>query len=258
VEWVEAFYARQDELLGVYTGDMADDGIRRAASIARLAGAGRKRVLELGAGGGRAAAATADLGHDVVAVELVPTAAEHARRLAEREREGSLSVIRGDFYEVEPGGGFDVVCYWDGFGVGSDADQRRLLRRVRGWLAAGGCALLDVNTPWYWAGAAGRELRWGEAARRYGFDADGCRLLDRWWSVGAEGGAVTQSLRCYSPADLRLLLEGTGLVLDSLEPGGAVDARSGRFIERVPPGRAMQYLAKLVPASRPPQPHPSG
>jgi SAM-dependent methyltransferase len=248
VEWAKTFYARQDELLGVYTGAMADDGRRRAAAVDRLAGAGRKRVLELGAGGGQAAAAAADLGHDVVAVELVPAAAAHARRLAEQRRAGSLTVVCGDFYAVEPGGPFDVVCYWDGFGLGADADQRRLLRRVRGWLAAGGCALLDVNTPWYWAGAAGRELRYGAVARRYGFDAAGCRLLDRWWRVGAEGEAVTQSLRCYSPADLRLLLEGTGLALAAVEPGGAVEDDGGRFVDRVPLGRAMQYLAKLVPA----------
>ena len=78
MDWVKTFYARQDELLGVYTGDMADDGRRRAAAIGRLAGDGPKRVLELGAGGGQAAAATTDLGHDVVAVELVSAAAEHA------------------------------------------------------------------------------------------------------------------------------------------------------------------------------------
>lgn len=248
MDWVKTFYARQDELLGVYTGDMADDGRRRAAAIGRLAGDGPKRVLELGAGGGQAAAATTDLGHDVVAVELVSAAAEHASRLANDRRTGSLTVISGDFYEVEPGGRFDVVCYWDGFGVGTDADQRRLLRRVRNWLDAGGCALLDVNTPWYWASAAGREMRFGEVARRYGFDAEECRMLDRWWPVGAEGAAVTQSLRCYSPADLRLLLEGTGLTLASVEPGaGMMEDDSGRFVDQVPLDRAMQYIATLVP-----------
>ena len=38
------------------------------------------------------------------------------------------------------------------------------------------------------------------------------------WRVGQEDGAVTQSLRCYSPADLRLLLEGTGLSVVDAEP----------------------------------------
>jgi hypothetical protein len=76
-----------------------------------------------------------------------------------------------------------------------------------------------LDTTWYWAGAAGREMRFGEVTRRYEFDADECRLLDRWWLVDTEHEEVTQSLRCYAPADLRLLLEGTDLVLASLEPG---------------------------------------
>ncbi len=42
----------------------------RAAIIKRLCGAGKKRILDLGAGPGRTAAHLADQGHDVVAVEL--------------------------------------------------------------------------------------------------------------------------------------------------------------------------------------------
>ena len=52
-----------------------------------------------------------------------------ARRVAGEVTHGEMSVVQGDFYEVELDGTFDVVCYFDGFGIGSDADQRRLLRR---------------------------------------------------------------------------------------------------------------------------------
>jgi hypothetical protein len=45
---------------------------------------------------------------------------------------GSLRAIEGDFYETEPPGKFDVVAYFDGFGIGTDEDQRRLLRRIVG------------------------------------------------------------------------------------------------------------------------------
>jgi len=44
-------------------------------------------------------------------------------------------------YDVDIGGPFDAVCYWDGFGIGDDQDQRRLLRRIAGWLAPDGRAL---------------------------------------------------------------------------------------------------------------------
>lgn len=73
-------------------------------------------------------------------------------------------------------------------------------------------------------------------------------MLDTWWAPGAEGVAVTRSLRCYAPADLTLLLEGTGLALETWESGGAMDYDAGRYLPRVPLGQAMQYLVKLVPA----------
>ncbi len=245
--WVADFYAKQDAWSGVYTGSLADgDPQDRVRAIERLAGPGPHHILELGAGGGQTAAALADAGHDVVAVELVPAAARYAQALADRPHQGSLAVVCGDFYAVSAPGPFDVVCYWDGFGVGSDADQRGLLARIASWLGHDGCALIDIYTPWYWARMTGRQWAVGTALRRHDFDADGCRMLDRWWPVGEEQRAVTQSLRCYAPADLRLVLEGTGLRLTVVEPGGAVDDNTGRYQKRVPLATAMMYRAKLV------------
>ncbi len=52
-------------------------------------------------------------------------------------------------------------------------------------------------------------------------------------------------LRCYSPADLRLLLEGTGLQLVKVESGGMVDYERGQFVATVPLEQAMWYVAVL-------------
>jgi len=248
MDWIEAFYRQQGEWGEIYTGEVEDQDRERAATIERLAGQGAKRILELGAGGGQSAAAAADRGHDVVAVELVPRAAANARRLAAAQRAGTLTVVEGNFYDISLDGSFDVVCYWDGFGVGSDADQCRLLRRVASWLSPSGRALIDISTPWFWAHAAGQEMRIGTATRRYGFDGVGCRMLDRWWKTGDESTAIIQSLRCYSPQDLRLLLEGTGLRLESVEPGGMVDHATGRWQPVAPLEQAMVYTAVLVHA----------
>ena len=73
------------------------------------------------------------------------------------------------------------------------------------------------------------------------------RMVDRWWPVGDEAQAVSQSLRCYSPDELTTLLEGTGLTLESVESRGAVDFEENRFVENVPFEQAMQYLARLAP-----------
>ena len=118
--------------------------MRRAGAIQHLAGPGPKRVLELGCGSGLVSAGIASLGHTVVAVDITPEAAASARRVAAEVPDGRMLVVEGDFFEVDLPGDFDVVCYFDGFGIGSDDDQRRLLRCIAGWLGKGGCATIDV------------------------------------------------------------------------------------------------------------------
>ena len=231
-----------------YGGDVTVEDIaaphwRRADALARLAGAGPLTVLELGAGGGFTAAAFAERGHHVTAVEWIPQAAERIRLWATRVRQGSMRTLEADFYDVTLDERFDAVCYFDGFGLGSDADQRRLLGRIRDWLAPGGCALIDVMTPWYWAARIGEEDEFGGLRGRFDFDGDACALRYTQWPPGQEDEAVTQVIRCYSPADLRLLLEGSGLRLAGFE-----SYESERYARVVPLAKAMIYLAKLVPA----------
>lgn len=243
--WATEFYEQQDRLGQVYSGPVAEYHHQKAAEVtARLGGPG-KRVLELGAGGGQDAFALAQAGHDVTALELVPRAAAFAQTLAQDLTAGHLTVLSADFYTVALEGKFDAVCYWDGFGIGSDAEQRHLLRRIAVWLESDGVALVDVCTPWYWAAAAGAEHTDVGYARRYSFDADGCRMLDTWWDLQQPDARVTQFLRCYSPADLRLLLEGTGLGLREVHSGGMFDQVAREYRPDVPLEQAMWYLAVL-------------
>ncbi len=240
------FYQRQNAWTGVYARPITDFDRERVPRLAELAGPGPWRILELGAGGGQTAAALAEAGHTVTALELLPELVDHARSLAV----GEMTVVQADFYTADLPGPFDVVCYWDSFGLGDDEEQRRLLRRVAGWLAADGCALLDVATPWHGAKAAGHGWQAGNAFRRYGFDGDGSRLTDTWMPLDADGNpdeaqAVTQSLRCYTPADLRLLLAGTGLALTAVRPGGMMDYEAMTYHPTAPLAQAMSYTARL-------------
>jgi SAM-dependent methyltransferase len=249
VDWVRDFYAKQYEWADWrrrWSDFDPNERDARVDAVTRHAGSEPKRILELGSGTGTTAAALAVAGHEVVAIEMQDELAEHTREFAALVTGGSIRAISGDFYEVEPAGTFDVVAYFDGFGIGSDEDQRRLLRRVVGWLAPGGCALVDVMTPWYWARQAGNEEEFptGSGVRYFdGFDAEGCRMTERMWRVGHESDAVTQSLRCYSPADLHLLLEGTGLSVIDIEPFS--DEGYGEPCELT---AAMLYLATLASA----------
>lgn len=156
MDWVERFYSTRSRWFGP-TGIFAEHRAR-AADVKRLCGPGAKRILELGAGSGGTAAAMADLGYTVVAVELSSVRAQFARDLAKSRP--NLTVLEADFYNVDLQGRFDVVCCWDGFGMGSDDDQCRLLQRVsREWLEQAGTMLLDIFSPLFWSSLAGRQER---------------------------------------------------------------------------------------------------
>ena len=80
MEWAPAFYARQFELLAdAETWEIRDEHRERASVVEKVV-APPARVLELGAGGGQAAAALADLSYEVVANELVPQLAARAQK----------------------------------------------------------------------------------------------------------------------------------------------------------------------------------
>ena len=264
MDWIIPFYTRRSEQHGP-TGVLPHHRAR-ASTIARLCGPAPRRVLELGAGAGGTAAATADLGYEVVAVELTPLRAAYAREIAHQPGRERFAVIEGDFYTVALEGQFDVVTYWDGFGIGADADQRRLLHRIAAeWLAPGGCALLEVFPPWAWAHAAGREERDEEHRQisRLAFDWSGSRFVEYLWNEGQPEAPLRQSIRCYAPVDLALLLEGTGLQLDRVEVSGeellcvddggeiAVGGEdSGPTAASEHLATAWSYLVRLVTSSR--------
>jgi len=252
--WIKGFY----DQAGIWWGpDPQEAGVHpaRVATVARLCGPGSKRILDLGAGPGATAAALADAGHDVTAVDL-SNRLQYAQRLANVQRKGSLTILQADFYTVELAGKFDVVCCWQTFGLGSDGDQRRLLRRMaRDWLAADGSVLMDVYNPVRPARDAGTEERLAplpgvpgsvEMIERCYFDPVQCRWIDEWVPVADPGRALAQAIRCYTPADLLLLLEGTGLALQRIEVNGkSVDAHNPSITTSGPLMKEWSYLVQL-------------
>lgn len=258
--WVKPYYTRAGEYWGP-TG-IDEVHLERVATLARLCGPGPHRVLELGAGTGEAAAAMADAGHSFIALDFSPTRASNIDLLAKDKRKGELTAVEAEFYEVDLRGEFDVVCYWDGFGVGSDSDQRRLLMRISNeWLKPGGFALIDVFSPFRWINETGKvwNLSRNHPSHRYrqrrSFDYDPIhsRYLDTWCPIDDETGepdeamAITQRVRCYSPADFELLTEGVGLGIEHLEVAGAAFDRMSIVENRTHPiWGAWSYLAKLA------------
>ncbi len=85
--------------------------------------------------------------------------------------------------------------------------------------------------------------------RGYDFDPIGGRFLDQWWPIGDKSQLITQTVRCYTPADFILLIEGTGLAVEIV----AVDGNTFRADESStvahPLWDAFSYVVKLVLAS---------
>jgi len=256
--WAKDFYTQA----GIWWGADPHDDSRihqnRAAIVERLCGPGRRRVLDLGAGSGFTAAALADAGHSVVGVEFNATAIRYAQELLPLPRQGSLSILEGNYFTIQPDGCFDVVCWWQGFGLGSDADQRRMLQRIaHEWLAPGGSALIDVYNPAWAARHAGDELRLdalegvpGSVAmiERCHFDPVYSRWIDEWQPIAEPDKALAQTVRCYTPMDLLLLLEGTGLALKRIEVNGCeVDFSTDQIALPGPLMEEWGYLVQLIP-----------
>ena len=247
-DWQHNFYDFQYRL-GAYSGTPGEYELARLDLVQAWA-PGAKQLLEIGCGAGQTAVTLADAGFEVTAVDLVPALAASAAALVKAREpgaEGSLSVIEGDIYEQVFETPFDAVVYFDGFGVGEDRAQHELLRLIGSWLRPGGIAIIEMYTPWYWAAAAGRRASVGnDYSHSYEFDADGSRMVSTCWRTGEDHDARSQTLRCYGPADLRLLLPGTGLVLEGIKPLGAWYPEEMRWDADAPLGQAQSWYAKLV------------
>jgi SAM-dependent methyltransferase len=255
MDWVRSFYSQTGAWWGAAEAKITERDHRRTKLLRQHGGAQSMRVLELGCGYGTTAAAMAAAGHDVTAVEISDRA-DRAVDFARQARPGRLSIVQDDFYAVRLPGTFDAVCYWNGFGVGSDADQRRLLVRIaRDWLTPGGVALVDVYNPFVWAAWDGDEAHKlprpevgyeYELYQRITFDPVTCTATDTWWDAAKPRHRISQTLRCYTPADLSLLLAGTGLGLAAVTVAGhTLDAAVARPGFRELLSEHHEYLAVL-------------
>lgn len=262
MDWVKDFYESSVRWWGEAESMVGDRDRRRVDLFHRLLGDTPKTILELGCGSATTAAAFAQAGHRVVGIDLVDRS-KFPAPLVDRFALGALRVLKADFYEVDLGERFDAVTYWNGFGIGDDPDQRRLLRRVAAeWLADGGTALIDVFNPLVWAAWHGdvehRPAR-PEAGyhhdlfERNGFDPVANRAELTWTDAADSQERFTQYLRCYSPADLRLLLESTGLRLHRIVAGeDSLDLAAVHTGHLPLLKEHYEYVAVLKPVDLPP------
>lgn len=216
MDWVREYYTEQARTFG--SSDITDYHRTCAAVLTGAAGGTPRTVLDLGCGNGAIALVLARGGASVMAVELNEVDAKRAAEFSAAEPV-DLNVINADFYSVDLKKRFDLVYCWDGFGVGDDDDQQRLLRRIAAdWLQPAGKAVIDVFSPDYWIAMAGtsqafRDRTDAEWRREIRFDEDRSRMIDQWKTSAKPSVVRSQSLRCYAPAEFAALAESGGLTV---------------------------------------------
>lgn len=115
---------------------------------------------------------------------------------------------------------------------------------------------MDVYSPIRPAREAGTEQRLPplkdvpgsvEMLNRCHFDPIHSRWIDEWIPMQEPQKALAQAIRCYSPADLLLLLEGTGLAVKHVEVDGQeLEIVSDRIALSSPLTNAWCYLVQLI------------
>ena len=238
--WVKPFYRKQFEWMN-YEIDMTAAYLEFVQTVKEQVGKPFENMLDIGAGRGDTANVLAAQGLHVTTLELVPELVEFAKA----HSGDTVRSLCGDFYTFELPETFDVVSYFDGFGIGADEDQRRLLRRIREWMKADGCALIDVYHPDYWKKVRGWEMTVDEAYRVYHYDDEGQRMLDTWWHPEYPEDKVTQSLRCYTTEEMAALCKQAGLEIIGIFPGGAMDFEEWRYHDLVSLDSCLSYRVKV-------------
>lgn len=242
--WANDFYKMQYKFIGNYP-----EGYHTKAANEILEQAGKpvESMLELGAWDGSLARALSNQVGQITTVELIKEMVEKAKSL----NPDNIETVHGSFYDVTIKHKFDAIIYIDGFGVGTDDDQLKLLKNIKHWLKDDGCALIDVYQPEHWKKADGVEMYLNRRAmphikRRYSYDFEADIMMDTWWHEKDEKLYSTQYLKCYTPDEIHNLCRRSGLNITGYFPHGAMDYDKMNYHEYASLDKCMSYRIKLI------------
>ncbi|MDQ0160915.1 class I SAM-dependent methyltransferase [Alkalibacillus salilacus] len=245
--WVKPFYKNQFHMMK-HLQAYSEYDEQAAKEIVDQIEKDFSTVLEIGSGNGNLARGLAGLNKVVTTVELVPELVEFAKQ----NSHPNVTSLCGSFYDIEFPQTFDTVLYIDGFGVGEDADQLYLLKRIREWLTEDGVGLIDIYNPPYWRKAAGEQMYIDsdrEVCRKYGYIDETNHMTDTWWYKEISEECFTQVLACYHVDEIKSMCELAGLEVVDVFPGGAMDWDEMTFIPKASLSECMSYRIKVAKSS---------
>jgi len=177
-------------------------------------------VLDAPCGAGRISVPLARVGCRVTCIDLQP---DHIARAEQRFTDEKLygEFVVNDMRRLEYHGLFDAVINWGGsFGYFADAVNADVLAHFARALKPGGRLLFELRHREYTlrrflysrVGAVhSQQNRWDAATQR----------VEGVWTVHDPAGERTcfSSVRLYTPAQLRRLIEGAGLIWEAIYGG---------------------------------------